>query len=49
MIITQIYKTKEILQSPGTILSFQYLGKMKTNKLKQSEIEVKMITKMKKT
>ena len=40
MLITQIL--------PGTILYFQYLSKRKKNKVNQSEIEVKMITKMKK-
>ena len=33
-------------QSPGTMLYFQYLKKKEKNKLKQSEIEVKMIIKM---
>ena len=37
-----------MLQPPGTILYFQYLGKRGKNKLKQSEIEVKMIIKMNK-
>ena len=36
------------MQSPGTNLYFQHLGKKKKNKLKQSEIEVKMIVKTKK-
>ena len=29
ILITQTYKTKKILQSPGTILYFKYLGKRK--------------------
>ena len=36
------------MQSPSTNLYFQHLGKKKNNKLKQSEIEVKMIIKAKK-
>ena len=40
-------QNRKILQSPGTILCFKYLGKKKKNKLKQSEIEAKMIIKMK--
>ena len=39
---------QKLLQLPDTILCFQYLGKRKKNKLKQSEIEAKMIIKMKK-
>ena len=39
---------QKISQSPGTIVYFQYPGKRGKNKLKQSEIEVKMIIKMKK-
>ena len=38
---------QKILQSPGTIIYFQYLGKRKNNKVKQSEIEIKIIIKMK--
>ena len=37
-----------MLESPGTILYFQYLGKKGKNKLKQSEIGIKMTIKMKK-
>ena len=36
------------MQSSGNILYFQYLGKKENGKLKQSEMEVKMIIKMKK-
>ena len=42
-----VFIKQKILQSPGTILHFKYLGKRK-NKLKKSEIEAKMIIKMKK-
>ena len=39
---------RKILQSPGTTAYFQYLRKRGKNKLKQSEIKVKKIIRMKK-
>ena len=42
ILITETCKIKKILQSPGVIVYFQYLGKRK-NELKRSEIQVKMI------
>ena len=48
ILITQIYKTKNITITRYYLI-FQVPGKREKNKLKQSEIDVKMITKSEKT